>query len=283
MQFNLIKGDCLEKLKDIPDNSIDCTVTSPPYDNLRTYRGNNAVWKETVWQEVFQQLFRITKIGGVVVWVVADATIGGSETGTSFRQALWGMDCGFKLHDTMIWNKNAFSAVGALSVRYAPVFEYMFVFAKGKLKTFNPIKDKPNVTAGQKISGTVRNADGTLKPKSTIGNIISSFGQRYNVWEINAQRQQGKNVHPAPFPYSLAQDHIISWSNPSDLILDPFMGSGSTGVACFLTNRNFIGIELDDKYFELASNRIKDVDKFNEIEYVSYTKNIRGRKRKVVN
>jgi site-specific DNA-methyltransferase (adenine-specific) len=138
-------GDCLDVMQDIPDGSVDLTVTSPPYDNLRTYNGNNDHWGEHVWRAVIADLYRVTADGGVVVWVVADATIKGSETGTSFKQALWAMECGFNLHDTMIWDKCAFSAVGSLAHRYAPVFEYMFVFSKGPLKSFNPIKDKINM------------------------------------------------------------------------------------------------------------------------------------------
>ena len=104
--IKLIQGDCLEKMQDIQDSSIDLTVTSPPYDNLRSYNGNNALWGEHVWKAAIKDLYRVTKDGGVVVWVVGDATIKGSETGTSFKQALWAMECGFRLHDTMIYAKN---------------------------------------------------------------------------------------------------------------------------------------------------------------------------------
>lgn len=164
----LLHGDCLELMKDIEDNSIDLTVTSPPYDNLRTYNGNNAQWGEHVWKQVIAELYRLTKQGGVVVWVVGDATIKGSETGNSFKQALWAMECGFNLHDTMIWNKGSFTAVGALKYRYAQVFEYMFVLTKGNLGTFNPIKDRKNKVSG-KIGGNLRLANGDMKKMSTDG------------------------------------------------------------------------------------------------------------------
>jgi len=250
--ISLMLGDCLEKMLDIPDGSVDLTVTSPPYDNLRTYNGNNEQWGEHVWKAVLQELYRVTKQGGVVVWVVGDATIKGSETGTSFKQALWAMECGFNLHDTMIYLKPNFSAVGALQTRYAPVFEYMFVFTKGKIKTFNPIKDRPCKTAGKIKSGTIRCKDGTTKRMSNEGTIQRPFGQRYNVWEISPQ----SNGHPAPFPEKLAEDHILSWSNEGDTVLDPFMGSGTTGKMAKQLNRRFIGIELDQKYFEIAQARI---------------------------
>ena len=255
MSTELINGDCLHEIKSVPHNSIDLTVTSPPYDNLRTYNGNNATWSEEVWREVISQIYRVTVDGGVVVWIVGDATLNSSETATSFRQALHAMACGFNLHDTMIWNKGGFSAVGALKTRYAPVFEYMFVWSKGKPKTFNPIKDRPNKHAGENNHGSVRQIDGSVKRKSN-NKIISEYGQRFNIWGIGPQRQRGKNAHPAPFPESLALDHIISWTNEGDTVLDPFMGSGTTGVAAQRLGRNFIGIELDTEYYDISNERI---------------------------
>lgn len=256
--IQIYQGDCLDVIKDIPNNSIDLTVTSPPYDNLRTYNGISPFTFEK-FQAIAKQIYRVTKSGGAVVWIVADATINGSKTGTSYRQALFFKEIGFNLHDTMIWSKGSFSAVGSGAVRYYNTFEYMFVLTKGKIKTFNPIKDRPNKHAGEKLHGTVRNKDGSTRPASTIGNVISPFGQRFNVWDINPVHNNHKNrskAHPAPFPIELAQDHIISWSNEGDTVLDPFMGSGTTGVACKNTNRNFIGIELDETYFKIAKERI---------------------------
>jgi DNA modification methylase len=243
----LMFGDCREKLQSLSHKSVDLTVTSPPYDNLRSYE-NSLIWNDLVWKEVIYELYRVTKDGGVVVWVVGDATINGSETGNSFRQALHAKDIGFNLHDTMIYLKPNFSAVGALKTRYAPVFEYMFIFTKGKIKTFNPIKDRECKTFGKPKRGTIRQKDGTMKRMSNEGLLQSKFGQRFNVWEINPQTK--KDIHPAPFPENLAKDHIISWSNEGDTVLDPFMGSGTTGKAALLTNRNFIGIEVVNTYFE---------------------------------
>ena len=253
----LMYGDCLERMKEIPDGSVDLTVTSPPYDNLRSYNGNNALWGQHVWEAVIKDLYRVTTDGGVVVWIVADATIKGSETGTSFKQALWAMECGFNLHDTMIWEKSGFSAVGALKTRYAPVFEYMFVFSKNRPSCFTPIKDKPNKHFGVKQHGTVRQKDGTCKPVSGArsGKVIAEFGQRYNVWRVNEEKVFNK-LHPAVFPEQLAHDHIISWSMEGHTVLGPFMGSGTTGVACVNTNRKFIGIELDDDYFNKSKDRV---------------------------
>lgn len=257
--MNLMRGDCLEMMKLIPDGSVDMVITSPPYDDLRTYNDTLSDWNADKWQAVLRDLFRVLKEGGVAVWVVADATKKGSETGTSFKQALYAMDVGFNLHDTMIWEKSTFSAVGALKTRYAPVFEYMFVFSKGKLSTFNPIKDKPNKHAGVAHHGTVRNGDGTTKQLSGIssGKKVADLGQRHNVWRINEEKVLNK-LHPAVFPESLAKDHILSWSNPGEIVFDPFLGSGTSGVAAVNTGRKFIGIERDDKYFAIAQKRIED-------------------------
>ena len=183
-KFELWHGDCLELMKNIPDGSVDLTVTSPPYDNLRTYNGNINQWNFEKFKEIALELYRITKDGGVVVWIVADATVNGSETGKSFRQALWFMDCGFNLHDTMIWNKGNCSSVGSLN-RYENVFEYMFVFSKGKPKSANIIKDKPNKRFGEKQHGSIRQANGEVRKKYGYGKrFIDEFGRRHNVWNV---------------------------------------------------------------------------------------------------
>ena len=249
-------GDCLERMREIPDGSVDLTVTSPPYDNLRTYN-NTLDWGEHVWKPVLRELFRVTKQGGVVVWIVNDATIKGSETGTSFRQALYAKEIGFNLHDTMIWNKGNFTAVGALKTSYCPVFEYMFIFSKKKPKTFNPIKDRKNKRFGDKYHQTVRQADGTTKDGHGKGKKrIAEYGQRHNIWLNYPEQSNTKRCHPAQYPENLVKDHLMTWSNEGDTVLDCFMGSGTTGVACKNLNRKFIGIEKDETYFKIAQDRI---------------------------
>ena len=244
--------DCLLTMGNMPNEFIDLTITSPPYDNLRNYNGYEFNFEKTA-----NELYRVTKLGGVVVWIVNDATINGSKTGTSFRQALYFKDIGFNLHDTMIWNKNGFSAVGALKYRYAPVFDYMFIFTKGKLKTFNPILDHENKHKNKTICKTKRLPSG--ETRRGVPYISRELGQRYNIWEISPQRQKGKNAHPAPFPEQLVHDHIISWSNEGDLIYDPFMGSGTTAKVALLTNRNFIGSEISTEYCQIANQRIQNI------------------------
>lgn len=247
-------GDCLEIMKTIPDNSVDLTVTSPPYDNLRVYNGNIEQWNFEKFKEIARELYRVTADGGVVVWIVADATIRGSETGTSFRQALWFIECGFNLHDTMIWFKPNCFNFGSNN-GYKQSFEYMFVFSKGKPKAINLIKDVPAKNAGKVQKGARKHADGT---RDSVPNFVcAEFKRRYNVWSINVE--SNNHGHPAVFPEKLATDHIISWSNEGDTVLDCFMGSGTTGKMAVLNNRKFIGIELDKKYFEIAKSRIEVV------------------------
>jgi len=265
MKLNTIYNeDCLVGMKRIPDKSVDITVTSPPYDNLRTYN-DTVTWNFEIFKEIAKEMFRITKPGGVVVWIVGDATIKGSETGTSFKQALFFMECGFNLHDTMIYQKDA--CPFPETNRYYPSFEYMFILSKGKPKTTNLIMDKPNKRFGEKITGTGRNPDGTLKPHIAVKNktnrVVKEFGVRTNVWLYSVgkwkiTKDEYAYEHPAMFPEQLAQDHIITWSNQGDLVFDPFMGSGTTGKMAILNGRNFIGIELDAKYFEIAKRRISE-------------------------
>jgi site-specific DNA-methyltransferase (adenine-specific) len=252
-RYRLSNADCLEAMSWIPANTVDLTVTSPPYDNLRTYNGT-LEWGDHVWKPILEQLFRVTKTGGVVVWVVNDATVKGSETGTSFRQALYAKEIGFNLHDTMIWHKPNPSV--PTQDRYYAAFEYMFVFSKGKPACLNLIVERPNKTAGS-----------TYRRKSTIGKNdnsqytgeikqVKETSREQNVWSIATGGDS--HGHRAVFPMKLAQDHILSWSNENDVILDPFLGSGTTGVACVNLNRRFIGIEKDATYYELAKNRIAE-------------------------
>lgn len=260
--------DCIELMQKLPDNIVDLTVTSPPYDNLRTYNGNIEQWNFYKFKTIAKELYRITKSGGVVVWVVADATINGSETGTSFRQALFFKEIGFNIHDTMIYAKENY--VPLTHNRYEQEFEYMFVLSKGKPKTFNPIKI-PCKYAGTDSWGECgyhkTNSSGIIK----IGKkTISDYKIKGNIfyYRIGSTNHTGIS-HPAPFPYELAKDHILSWSNENDIIFDPFMGSFTTAVACHKLNRRFIGAELDKEYYELGSKRLAEAQ--NQISLFDLT------------
>lgn len=241
--------DCLDGMKQLKEGQVDLTVTSPPYDGIRNYNGYTFDWKS-----VIKELFRVTAVGGVVVWIVADQTINGCESGSSFRQALFAMECGFNLHDTMIWKKE--SCAFPESARYYPNFEYMFVWSKGKPKTINLIEDRPNIYAGLKVHGTYRNADGVLRNRSETWkeSVCKDFGVRFNVWEISTEKSN-RTGHPAVFPLQLAEDHIKSWSNEGDTVMDPFLGSGTTRIAAYNLNRNFIGYEISKEYFDKQEER----------------------------
>lgn len=251
--MKLINDDCLVTMTEMEDGCIDLTVTSPPYDNLRTYK-DSLEWGEHIWKPVLEQLYRITKEGGVVVWVVGDATIKGSESGVSFRQALHAKDCGFNLHDTMIYQKS--QACFGSNNCYLQAFEYMFIFSKGKPVALNLIRDRQNKRSGVESMGAGGlGADGSKAKRIT--KEMKATGKRKNIWEYGVGG--GKTGHPAVFPEKLANDHIISWSNEGDVVFDPFMGSGTTGKMAKLNNREFIGIEKVEEYFKIAQDRISAI------------------------
>lgn len=254
MKNTVIQGDCLEVMKSFEDGCIDLTVTSPPYDNLRSYNGYSFDF-----EGIARELYRVTKQGGVVVWVVGDATVKGSETGTSFRQALYFKEIGFNLHDTMIYRKSSPYPASKKGNRYTSNFEYMFVFSKGKPKTHNLIADRKNRWAGTSSFGTQtdRNKDGELIKRKKV--IIAEYGVRFNIWEYatgfgNNSKEETK--HPAVFPEKLAEDHILSWSNEGDTVFDPMAGSGTTLKMAKKTNRNYIGIEVSPEYVEIINKRL---------------------------
>lgn len=254
MTYDYIKcGDCVSLMRELPEASIDLTVTSPPYDDLRSYKGFTFDYKP-----VAQELYRLTKPGGVVVWVVGDATKNGSESGSSFRQALYFMDVGFKLHDTMIYEKNSSAFPAArTSKRYTQIFEYMFVFCKGKIRNdITLLCDKPNKWAGHTNWGnnTQYDKDGNLKQTNNI-KPVPDFSLRNNIWKYSVGFND-KTGHPAVFPEQLAQDHILSWSNEWDIVLDPFMGSGTTAKMAKLNNRHYIGFDISEEYCEIAQERV---------------------------
>lgn len=250
-------GDCMQLMSDLlPDECIDLTITSPPYDNLRDYHGYTFEF-----ESIADQLIRVTKPGGVIVWVVADAVIDGSETGTSFRQALYFKDNGLCLHDTMIFKKGGSSLPDP--TRYHQNFEYMFVLSKGRPKTIHLIADRKNRWHRPWGRTTVRERDGSLVPRVGRRNH-SPFGVRFNVWEYlvgkgHTTKDDFAWEHPAVFPEALARDHIISWSDPGDLVFDPMSGSGTVGKMSKALGRKFLGFEISPKYTELANRRLQSI------------------------
>lgn len=256
MSWKIWNEDCLDTMDFMLNDSVDLTVTSPPYDNLRTYNGYCFKF-----EEVARELYRVTKPGGVVVWVVGDATVECSESGTSFRQALYFKECGFNLHDTMIYMKDNPPPVGG-SLRYYQSFEYCFVLSKGKPSTFNPIveprRNKWEDRRTVRTRPVTRNKAGVFTEKTIV---VADHVRLQNVWSYvvsggSVATEMYAHQHPAIFPEALARDHIISWSNEGDLVFDPFNGSGTTGKMAVALGRNFIGSDVSSEYVELATRRM---------------------------
>jgi DNA modification methylase len=242
------------------DNFLDMVLTSPPYDKLRTYNGTYSF----DFEEIALELYRVLKPGGVLVWIVGDATVKGSETLTSFKQALFFQQIGFWVHDTMIYEKKYFK--NSNPNRYYNCFEYMFILSKDKPpKTTNLIRDRKNKTAGNKIYGTQRTQDGKLISKSGIGKTIKEYGVRGNIWSYpaggcNTTQDKIAYQHPAIMKEQLAHDHIITWSNPGDIVYDCFAGSGTTGKIAYQLKRKFILSEIQKDYIHIIHQRLNIIE-----------------------
>lgn len=246
--------DCMGGFKKIPQDSVDLTITSPPYDNLRKYEGYAFEF-----EKIAKELFRVTKQGGVLIWVIGDATIKGNETGTSFKQALQFKESGFNLYDTMIYKKKNGLWLGSTK-SYMQKFEYMFVLSKGIPKTINLLRDKKISYRNLDGKNTTRRQDGSKKelPKKQL----QEYGIRSNIWEyLTGTPHSTKDAiaykHPAIFPEQLAEDHILSWSNEGDLVFDPMCGSGTTCKMALINNRKFIGFEISKEYCDIANKRLE--------------------------
>lgn len=258
--ITIFNNDCCDVMRYMTENNIkfDMCVTSPPYDQLREYN-NSSTWNFEKFQEIANLLFKTVNDGGIIVWVVGDACINGGETLTSLKQALYFQEIGFKCHDTMIYEKNSSSfPAKRTGKRYTQIFEYMFVFTKGKIKTGNLLCDKKNKWAGYTNFGnnTQYDKDGTLKQTEDI-KPVPEYSPRNNIWKYTTGFNVNTGKHPAVFPYQLAVDNILSWSNEGDLIFDPFLGSGTTCAAAIANNRRFIGCEIDSNYYSYIPQNVE--------------------------
>lgn len=258
-------GDNVELCRQLADDSIDLVVTSPPYDDMtldyepitkdgmRDYKGYT--WE---FKALSRELYRVVKGGGVVVWVVGDPVVDGSESLASSLQKIYFHDVGFRIHDTMIYQKNG--PAHPESVRYYQVFEYAFVLSKGAPASFSPLKDRKNRWANSFGTKSLRGKDGELMPQKKRKDS-GEYGVRFNIWKYNTgsgfHGDPLTHEHPASFPEKLAHDMIVSWSCPGDMVLDPFMGSGTTGKMALQTGRRFLGFELSEEYTALANKRVK--------------------------
>jgi len=275
MNNTIYNESCLDTMKRMEDNFIDLVVTSPPYDNLRTY-GNITDWSFDVFKEIADLLVKKLKVGGVIMWNVQDATIKGSKTGSSFRQALYFMEKGLNLHDTMIYEKTGIAfAAGEKSVRYSQAFEYCFILSKGKPKTVNIIMDKPNKWAGSTSWGNAksRNKEGELQDSGKKSKEIKPFGARTNIWRIKnsggfGQKDNNAYKHPATMPMELAKGHIETWSNKGDIVYDPFSGSATTSKVALEMGRNYIGSEINTEYYKDSIEILNELK--NKLKFFDY-------------
>ena len=256
---SIVLGNCVDELNKLDDESVDAFITSPPYDNLRDYNGYSFPF-EDIARVMYQKLAK----GGVIVWVVGDAVLKGSETGSSFRQAIFFQELGLNIHDTMIYEKNGSSfPARRTGNRYSQVFEYMFVFSKGKPKTANLICDKKNKWSGWTTFGKGTNRDKSGRLVAGKGRKPTpNFSPRHNVWKYNTGKSYTTKdgfafKHPAMFPESLAEDHIMTWTNVDDLVVDPFVGAGTTTKMAAINGRNWIGIDISEEYVGIARKRME--------------------------
>ena len=255
--ITLHHGDCLEVMKSIPDKSIDLVLTSPPYGEIKNYNGS-LVWNFDIFKAIANELFVKLSKGACIIWVVADQTKKGTESGDSFKQVLYFKEIGLNIHDTMIFRKLNYQPL--THNRYEQEFEYIFCLSNGKPKTFNPIK-VPCRYAGKKTFSSPNFYKSNNDSLESVGGYtIKDTKIKGNIFEyrVGSLTETSNFKHPAMFPISLVTDQLQSWSNEGDIIMDPFMGSGSTGVACKNLNRSFIGIEKNDKYFNIAKERIEN-------------------------
>lgn len=246
-------GDCVKVMKELMENNIeiDLTITSPPYDTLRDYNGYAFNFKE-----IAKGLYDITKRGGVVVWVVGDKIENGDRTLTSFKQALYFQEIGFNVHDVMIYKKK--NTPFMRSNAYTNCYEFMFVFSKGSPRVFNPLKTRTRRNGFERLPAN-------KKPDGTLNRVMAELKEtkvRTNIWEYavglgGSTRDKIAFKHPAIFPEKLAEDHILSWSNEGDIVLDPMCGSGTTCKMAKLHNRSYIGIDISEEYCEIARERLR--------------------------
>lgn len=248
----VICGDAVDVMHQLPENYVDLVVTSPPYDELRSYRGYHFDF-----ENIARGLYRTTKQGGIVVWVVGDKIKNGDRSLTSFKQALFFQEIGFNVHDIMIYKKKntPFMRTNA----YTNCFEFMFIFSKGKIEKFHPIKDR-TVRQGYEMVPYNKGPEAVnqktlreLKPEKT----------RINIWEyaVGLHGTTSDKIafeHPAVFPERLAEDHILSWTDEGDVVFDPMCGSGTTCKMAKKHNRIYIGCDISKDYVTLARQRLEN-------------------------
>ena len=274
-KMKLIHGDCLEKTKDIESNSIDMIFTSPPYADRRkdTYGGKKANVYVKWFLPFVREFKRILKPSGSFFLNIKPHTENGGRSLYVFKLVIEIVEnVNFKLIDEFCWTKNAFP--GGYKGKFKNALEPVYHFAKSKPSEiiFNPIacgtpmKQESIARTYRKQCGAPSNGSRMTGMNTTnIRNL--ELARPSNVININNVSNQftDKQKHPATFPTGLVEFFVKSFSSESSTVLDPFMGSGTTGVVCKNLNRNFIGIEIDKEYFEIAKQRIEGTQYNNQI------------------
>ncbi len=253
----IILSDCRDGMAALSNECIPFTLTSPPYDGLRTYDGL-ADWN---FMDVAKELYRITMQGGVVVWVVQEQIIDGSESGETSRQRLAFANIGFRLHHTMVMGK--LGGIQFSSNRYGRPLEYAFILSKGPPRYFNPLRDRPNKEAGRVKVFLNRNRDGSFAPVKRTQ--VHPYGLRGSIWfyptgKNNSAKEDYAFEHPALMPEQMAEDDILSWTKVGDLVFNPFAGAGTALKMALLNHRSYLGFEINPKYVEIARRRLREAE-----------------------
>jgi site-specific DNA-methyltransferase (adenine-specific) len=244
-------------MKEMPDNAVDLMVTSPPYDSIRDYNGYAFDLHETG-----KEVYRILKPGGIGVMVLQDQTHNFGKSLTSFRTILdWCDSIGFKLFECVIYRK--YGPEGAWwRNRFRVDHEYMPIFLKGERPQYfnkEPLKVQSK-HGGRILTGSgSRRTDGGTNP--TVTRMINPTKCRGTIWDylMAGDKDSLKRRHPATFPDQIPMDFISCFCPPGGIVLDPFMGCGSTAVAAVRLDRKFIGFEISSAYCELAKKRLETV------------------------
>jgi site-specific DNA-methyltransferase (adenine-specific) len=255
--------DCIVGMRKIPDGAIDLVVTSPPYDNLRDYNGYSVDLNETG-----KNIYRILKDGGVAVMVIQDQTKNFGKSLTSFRTIVdWCDNVGFKLFECVIYRKNGTEGAWWKN-RFRVDHEYMPIFLKGeKPQYFNKDSLKVKSKHGGKIMTGFANRKTNGETGKSITKAINEMKCRGTVWDylMAGDKDPVKRKHPAPFPDKIPFDFINCFCPPNGIVLDPFVGSGSTVVGAKKLNRSFIGFDISEEYCNLTRKRLDSVSPDDEL------------------
>ena len=260
MYNSIVLGDCVEGMRSLPPDLVPCTVASPPYGALRHYHGNH----QFDFEAAAAELWRITRPGGVVCWVVREEVVDGSESGEASEQRLFFRDLGFRLHQTIVMER--YGSRARSPGRYGESLEYAFILAKGKPATVRLLRDRRNKTAGKLVTATHRYPDGSYRVQRYE---VDEWGYRKAVWYfaqgMHVATDPVARLHQAPMPEAMAEDLILSYSREGDLIFDPFAGVATTAKMALLNHRNYFGYEINAIYHARGEERLRAA----RMEYLS--------------